>query len=204
MFYTDPTNVLIHKLRAQLGRRVHNLASVEYQERTVDYKGDWATKNELQLDWKKVRAEANVDFEADIFPPIWAFVVENVRASKSKSVRLLVWLWEDDGQGDVKMISQEIFPLPLAGIRLRGEDKFSPQDPLAKAVRSGRGRDFVDAVIGEAASIADEVGGELEARAKSEAQQLRSKGRKMLNEAFDGFFDGLKRGLGRKDDGKKK
>jgi len=197
MFYTDPTNVLIHKLRAQLGRRIHNIAAVEYQERTVDYTGDWQTKNRLELDWEKVRSEAHVDFEAEIFPPIWAFVVENVRASKSKSVRLKLWLWQDceGAKGGVEMVEMDIFPLPLAGIRLRGEDKHSPQDPLAKAVRAGKGRDFVDALLGEVTGTLDEVEEEVKAKAATEIVRIRKKGKQVISDAVGGFMDELFSGL---------
>lgn len=208
MFYTDPTNVLIHKLRIDLGRNVYNLAAIEYEERTSDHTGDWVKLNRLDLDWEAVRAKQNVDFEGEIFPPIWAFVVENVRKSKAKSVRLRVWTWRDNpkARGTVELVDHLIFPLPIAGIRLRGEDKHSPQDPAAKAVRSGKGREVIDSiiggVIGQAQELSDNVRSNVERQVKKQAKGLSGRAKKGISSAIDEFFHGLEKAM--KDDDDKK
>ena len=204
MLYTDPTNVLIHLLRADLGDKVHNLAAIEYEERTVDKTGDWVKLNRLDLDWEAVRSTPNVDFEGEIFPPIWAFVVENVRKSKAKSVRLRVWTWRDNpnAKGRVELVSHLIFPLPLAGIRLRGEDKHSPQDPTAKAVRAGKGNKFIDSIIGEVVGHANAIGGQVEDQVKKHAGDLRGRAEKGIRGAIDGFFKDIEKNLRDDDDEK--
>lgn len=113
--YTDPTNPLVRLLRAELDQLVPLMRCVEFQQRVVDYTGEWATQHKLELD---PDARPSRD---DVLKAIWTFTVEAVRATKSKSCRLLVRLQSGD--------EHIVFPLPLAGIRASRKEWLGGENP---------------------------------------------------------------------------